>query len=343
MQISIIIPTLNRAKLLERTLQSIFNQEPPGIDFEVIIVDNGSSDDTARICDTSSPWFTHFQYIYDDVPGQLTGRHRGLKESKGELLCYFDDDVILNPRWIKSIAELSEKYPHVEIFGGPSIPEYEVNPPAWLDHFWENTPYGGKVCLPLSLIDLQIKEGMVDPLYVFGLNFSIRRETLLRLRGFHPDCVPSKLQMFQGDGETGLAIKASMNKIKAFQASALSVKHQITHDRLTIQYFEKWSFYNGVCQSFTDLRRNNHLYSLPETDASSQSGFPYFAKCILNRVSGKLKILMSPQLIKEITRRIHTSYQNGYKFHQDAFRSDEKVKNWVLKPDFLDYTLPVAS
>jgi len=206
--ISIIIPTFNRASLLEATLNSIVAQHITTIDYEVIVVDNGSSDNTRAVCDDFRDKIVNFVYAFDAVPGQLTGRHKGLQLAKGDLLSYLDDDVVLGPGWINALSQLSAGNADIAIFGGPSVPQFEIKPPSWIERFWEATPYGGRMCLPLSLIDLERESVVIDPLYIFGLNFSIRKSVLLELAGFNPDCIPSNLQMYQGDGETGLAIKA---------------------------------------------------------------------------------------------------------------------------------------
>ncbi len=86
---SIIIPTRNRAKELLATLQSICKQTTLA-NAEIIIIDNGSTDDTAQIVEdfrTQLPMV----YDYNDIPGLLTGRHRGAEISKGEILCFLDD------------------------------------------------------------------------------------------------------------------------------------------------------------------------------------------------------------------------------------------------------------
>ena len=337
MDISIIIPTLNRVELLETTLKSILQQKQSAAVFEVIVVDNGSTDATRELCEKYNSAFTHFIYSYDAIPGQLTGRHKGLELASGDLLSYLDDDVDLNPEWVYSIFQLSCKHPEINIFGGPSLPKFEVDPPNWLNQFWEATPYGGEMCLPLSLIDLQT-DCLIDPLYVFGLNFSIRTKTLLKLKGFHPDCIPSKLQRYQGDGETGLAIKAGMSSMKALHSSRLTLHHQITAERLTPAYFRKWSFYNGVCQSFTDLRYSNGLYSGRPIDHQRQKGFQQKIRALAKKIRAHL--FSSASHHQKAVDGITEAYHDGYAFHRHAFLHDKKVRDWVLKPDYLDYQLP---
>jgi hypothetical protein len=92
--------------------------------------------------------------------------------------------------------------------GARNLPKFEVEPPAWLESFCDATCDGGRSCGWLSLHDLGESELEIDPNYVWGLNFAIRKRALRDLGGFHPDCVPQELQRFQGEGETGLTMKA---------------------------------------------------------------------------------------------------------------------------------------
>jgi glycosyltransferase involved in cell wall biosynthesis len=336
-EVSIVIPTLNRSHLLETTLTSIFTQQMEAPFFEVIVVDNGSVDATREVCETFSVRYTNFVYCYDKMPGQLTGRHRGLELSSGKILAYLDDDVVLNSSWIANLLTVVRKYPNIAIFGGPSVPAYGSTPPDWVKSFWQKTPYGGAMCLPLSLIDLGPNELEIDPLYVFGLNFAIKRNELIRLKGFHPDCIPSHLQKFQGDGETGLAIKARQCHVKALYSPSLSLSHQIPTERLTVNFFKKWSFYNGVCQSFTDLRASNGKVDVKQVSR---------VWTILKQTVGGIKGVINHVTLNadnRLIKSINDQYLKGYKFHQNAFFSDPIVRDWVLKSDFLNYSLPYAN
>src|SRR4029077_15714003 len=95
----------------------------------------------------------------------------------------------------------------VALVGGPSLPEYEVEPPEWLESLWHYDADGRRTLGALSLIDSGPAIRPEDPIYIWGLNFSIRREVFVKCGGFHPDTVPAPLQRYQGDGETGLSLK----------------------------------------------------------------------------------------------------------------------------------------
>ncbi|MEJ7767500.1 MAG: glycosyltransferase family 2 protein [Chitinophagaceae bacterium] len=343
MELSIVIPTFNRSAFLELTLKSIVEQQIETRSFEVIVIDNGSTDATEIVCKKFRTLIKNFIYHYDDEPGQLTGRHKGTELSCAGIISFIDDDVELNPKWIDSIIAVFDANLSVSIVGGPCLPKYQQYPPSWVKNFWEPTPYGGVMCLPLSLIDIGAESLEIDPLYVFGLNYSIRKDVLLKLGGFHPDCIPKDLQKFQGDGETGLSLKAKSSNIKALYTSAAFLYHQVAADRLTSAYFEKWYYYNGVCQSFTDIRSAFKLNGT-KPDATFNIQKRLYQKVskvneIVKRAVRRKDVNVSPEIVR-MQSIFSIRYKEGYQFHQHHFKTDSRVRDWVLKDDYWNYKIP---
>jgi glucosyl-dolichyl phosphate glucuronosyltransferase len=312
--VSLIIPTRNRAGTLLRTLRSVARGLGGADGVEVIIVDNGSTDATASVCRTlaqefpSHPW----HYYYDSMPGLLTGRHRGAKEARGEILCYLDDDVIIDPSWIGAIKEAFQD-PEVVLVGGPSRALYEIEPPSWVEDLWRRLE-GGRMLDLLSLIDYGTEKRFIEAYYVWGLNFSIRKRTLQECGGFHPDCLPKSLQRFQGDGEGGLSFKIEKQGLKSLYHPDAALTHIIPEERLAIKAFEERAFYQGVCDSYTRIRSEN---SVPLADEQPRPGD-----------AGITVEFMA------------AAYTAGVDFHQREVRNDHALLEWVLKPDYFDYALP---
>jgi glycosyltransferase involved in cell wall biosynthesis len=149
---SFIIPTQNRAATLRQTLSSV-HAIAKDQDVEVLVIDNASTDDTPQVCrEESGKWRQgQFHYHFEPIPGLLSGRHRGAQESRGDILVYLDDDVVMQLDWFSGFLDVFSD-PEVALAGGPSIPIYEIPPPDWLAGLWEAFD-GGKHCGHLSLID----------------------------------------------------------------------------------------------------------------------------------------------------------------------------------------------
>lgn len=364
MSVSIIIPTQNRSDALRRTLFSILELDWPPQAYEILVVDNGSADRTRQVVEEMASRYREraVRYSCEPMPGLLSGRHRGALEAKGDICAYLDDDVRVGRHWLRGLDE-AFRDPHVALAGGPSSPVFESDPPAWLATFYSEDEHG-RHCGFLSLFDDGSRTKEIDPCFVWGLNFAIRRKALFDLGGFHPDSVPKSLQRFQGDGETGLSLKLRRAGLKALYHPEASVQHEVPASRLTIEYFEQRAYFQGVCDSYTQIRTVGAGWKRQRAPSLQRRALKMFfdlcrrphrkSREILGAISRLAflrrwgsgirdrKFLFRDQSteIGAIRSRVDAAYRAGYIWHQDEVHRDPELLKWVLKPDYLDYRLP---
>jgi len=292
-------------------------------------------------------------FYLEPIPGLHSARQRGIIESKGEILVFIDDDILVDPDWLSSIAQsFTDKSVH--LVGGKCLPLYEIEPPKWTKDLWEPIP-DGKMCVAFSLIEQGelIKE--TNPNYVFGVNFSIRKETLLKLGGFHPDTVPKKHQRFQGDGETGLTMKIIKLKLKSIYNPNVKVYHYVSKERMTIRYIQERMFFQGVCDSFTKIRDDYYFSNIHDCNypypplINSKSNFSknifshlnyaYFCRKIKKSYKIFFQIHNRKTVIEKIDllNKIESAYKEGYDFHQKEVKNDPKLYSWVIKQNYFEY------
>ena len=327
---SIIVPTLNRAPLLVKTLEALLPTIDPA-ECEVIVVDNGSRDGTAGLCENVAKRYARIplNYINDCEPGLLTGRHRGAREARGNVLVFIDDDVVVSACWMDALREVFSNS-EVALAGGPSVPRFMAATPEWIGKLWTEIP-GGKHLDALSLIDQGDYVKNCSPLLVFGLNFAIRRDVFVACGGFHPDCIPKSLQRYQGDGETGLALKIEARGLRCIYHPGLRVEHLIPEHRLTTSAFEQRAFYQGVCDSYTRIRSGGDLAQEPGP----------IKKWISQRRQKRERVVMNKAPSAESIQCLMSEARaNGFAFHQHEVRNDPSLLEWVLKTDYFDYRLP---
>lgn len=344
-KLSLIIPTCNRGKNLDQLFASITELNIEKCFIEILLIDNASTDNTKQICFDfiEQHGDLDIRYFYEPVPGLLSGRHLGATEAKTEIFCFLDDDVELNPDWAKSILQILSERQDIDLLTGPNLPKYEVEPPTWLNDFWQTTPYGGKHCGELSLLDLGEQIVEIDAIWVWGLNFIIRRPAYEKLRGFHPDVIPQKIQFLQGDGETGLSIKANEAGMKSLYHYKVMLYHLVPKFRLTPEYFEKRYFYQGIADSYTALRYQNGLYKKKNSLEDSVSLSKKLKRFIKKKYYALVKISSKHSVNYEITNlkaELQKKYEEGYAYHQHHYNTNPLVREWVLKPDYMDYKLP---
>ncbi|MDR2682371.1 MAG: glycosyltransferase family 2 protein [Dysgonamonadaceae bacterium] len=135
--ISIIICTYNREKYLLPLLESIVSQDYPREAYEIILINNNSTDGTEKVCRqfVQSHPEVRFHYFVETQQGLSYARNRGIAESRGDLLLYVDDDATVFPNYLRAYSRFFQTHPETLAAGGPIIPFYEGTPPAWLTHF----------------------------------------------------------------------------------------------------------------------------------------------------------------------------------------------------------------
>jgi glycosyltransferase involved in cell wall biosynthesis len=324
--ISVIIPTRNRANLLPAALQSIIEQNLSVDQFEVLVVDNGSTDHTAEVTAQFAGRLPNLEYFYESQPGLHAGRHRGLNEAHGDVLVYIDDDIRATPSWLEAIAG-NFADPEVAMVGGNNYPDFQGPVPGWLERLWAKPAMGGQGIGYLSILSLPNGRREISPYLVWGCNFSIRKQVVLDAGGFHPDSVPRELIRFRGDGETHVSRYVLENKLRCIYDSRASVYHAVTRERMSFDYFRQRAFNQGVSDSYTRLRNPLTRRLLSDYHA--------IARRFFGKVRRKLRLDMvgDPEL-RKLTMLMREGYQEGFEYHKKMYKEDAEVRAWVHKPDY---------
>lgn len=329
--VSIIVPTRNRADLLQMALQSLQSQTLLVDSFEVIVVDNGSIDNTREICASFENRIPQLRYFYEETPGLHVGRNLGMEMAKSEILVFVDDDIIAEQGWLQAIVNTFND-PNVQLVGGPSLPLYDEAPPEWMEAFWTRTPDGKSSCGSLSLLEYGDKECEIDPTLIWGLNYSIRKKTLIDLGGFHPDSFPWELRRFRGDGETAPSVEAKRRGLKAIYQPGACVHHIIPANRMTVEYFERRAFLQGISYSFIRLRQPHDSKSLDNERNEIDWLLPIR---MLKKGLKKTFAATTYDIYRDKKTRIGQSHEAGRSFHQREVQCDPVLLEWVLRKNYL--------
>ncbi len=162
--ISIIIPTYNRKELLRKCLNSIWNCILPSCGYEVVVVDDGSSDGTLEYLKQESLVRANLVVLSQNNSGPATARNAGAKKAKGDILAFTDDDCVVSAQWLSAIEEgmLSNKYLALE--GPVKSDTYKNISP--LTHIIEHEgPKGFMTC------NLTVKKNVFEQIGGFDENF----------------------------------------------------------------------------------------------------------------------------------------------------------------------------
>lgn len=323
--LSVIIPTRNRADLLAQALSSLTRQTLSPERFEVVVVDNGSTDRTPEVAEKSA--LANLRYVHEPSPGLHVGRHSGMRAARGDLLTFADDDIEALPSWLESIADAFARE-DVAMVGGNNLPLFMQPPPRWLRALWRRrSAEGGRAIPPLSILELPGGARPFSPMRVWGCNFSVRRDVLLAAGGFHPDGMPSELIRFRGDGETHVSRHVLAQGYTCLFHPGATVRHKVTPDRMTFEYFRKRGFNQGISDSYAALR------------GATRGIADGKGRAILRRAAGwASRKLLEPFGTGErrALRELSEGHREGYAFHQKAYQQDAELREWVHRPNYFE-------
>ena len=139
LRISLIIATYNRSRQLLTTLQSVVRQDLPADEWECVVVNNRSTDDTPAAFAAFAAAHPECRLRIVDEPqaGLSHARNRGIAEAQALLLVFIDDDEWIEPQFLRAYADFFEAHPEVSAAGGPIVAEYPEGRPAWLSRYPE--------------------------------------------------------------------------------------------------------------------------------------------------------------------------------------------------------------
>src|SRR5271157_386989 len=178
MGISVAVATHNRAGELRLTLSSLAGMTAGDQDYEILVIDNGSSDQTSEVVHEFLPRFRgRLRYVFENRLGLSHARNRAITEARHDIIGFLDDDVDVEPHWVERISEAFESGDYAAV-GGRAFLAYPVPRPAWLDEVGE--------CL-LTKVDLGAVRRLAQPDELYGLNLCIRREWFDRVGSFRTD------------------------------------------------------------------------------------------------------------------------------------------------------------
>lgn len=241
MFVSVVIATRNRRALLAQTLDALARQTWPSDRFEIVIADNGSTDDTRAVIEraAATPGATSIRYLLVATPGKSHAINAALREARGDLLALTDDDVLPEPNWIERLAAaLTET--NADFAAGRILPRWESSPPAWMS----SALYGVLAVPDNGETRLRIGGGARADVIPIGANMAVRAAVVRHVGGLRPD-----LGKLEGTLRTGEDHEFFLRMLHAgyrgvYEPTAL-VHHWVPDERLERGYFRRWLYQNG--------------------------------------------------------------------------------------------------
>lgn len=256
--VSVVIGTYNRCGMLPRALESVLGQETGGIHYEVIIVDNNSTDRTRQVIESFiERGHANLRYIFEGRQGISYARNTGVESARAPIIAFTDDDVRVADDWVGNIKRAFDEHPEVDYVGGRVLPLWESEPPAWLTpRHWS----------PLALADYgdePVYSDKENPICLVGANLAFRRDAFRKYGPFSLD-----LQRVR-DGIGSMEDHEYLIKVwraggRGLYLPELVVSAEVQAERTTKEYHRRWHTGHG------------HYYAVMREDEFEESSVRLF-------------------------------------------------------------------
>jgi len=240
---SVVVCTRNRAHFLEETLDSVLAQEYPKDRYELIVVDNDSSDGTRSLVEryVTSDRSIPVSYHLERRPGASFARNLGVEIARYEYVAFLDDDTIAAPEWLVGFDTAIREH-EVLAAGGPVEPVLEPGvelPPWWNDvknlfGFDHAHLYPGRRVVTIRW-----------PLWLGACNSVYSKRLLQDYGGFRTDCGPVG-RRYRVAQDVDLNVRLESAGVPIYFVSDAWIKHRVTADRLTRRYIWRRMYCAGV-------------------------------------------------------------------------------------------------
>jgi glycosyltransferase involved in cell wall biosynthesis len=240
--VSVIVPTMNRKRYLQASLESLNHLDYPKSKIEIIVVDGGSTDGTNQMV---SKFFKNTQIIVEKRDGISIARNTGGKNAKGDILAFTDDDCVVDKDWIRNIVT-AFRDDKVGAAGGPNI---LLHPDLFPQKFI-NSP-------TLGIFSLGDKKILVD--FLITANFAIRH-TVFKSIKFDELYGRRKTAIYKWEEDTEICQRLTDAGYKLAYLPLAKVYHNINPSRTGIKYVIPKEFSGGLSHYMVERKHKSKTF-----------------------------------------------------------------------------------
>lgn len=246
--ISIVVCTHNRADLLADLLPTICEQIVSDLAYEVIIVDNNSSDKTPIVGGDFAARFSHTRYLVEPQQGLSHARNRGWQAARGRYVGYIDDDCRVPEGWLAVAADIVQSV-EPTAFGGPYFAFFNQPKPAWFKETYE------------SHVPYSIAQFIDEPDKLHGGNLFVQRDALAIVGGFDPSFGMKGEKIAYGEESMLLErIRQRLPTSTFYYNPALFIYHLVRPEKLAWHRIVRQRFNNG-CAAYQVYHQGSPVQS----------------------------------------------------------------------------------
>lgn len=240
MRFSFITCTYNRADDLSRTLDSLVKQVFDAEKFEILIVNNNSTDHTAKVCEQFIEQYPNLNIrsVVEANQGLSFALNRGIKEAKGEFIIYVDDDETIEDEHLSRLDSYLKENPNIEFVGSAVIPIYAEKEPKWMSPFLQRL-IGGAFAVNKTSIELLSTSSYP------GTGHTIIKRALYDVYGDYNTDLGRKGTGLLGAEDKDFSIRLIRAGVKCYFLPHIPIYHHIPAYKLTDEFFNKLTYSIG--------------------------------------------------------------------------------------------------
>jgi len=232
-RITVAIPTYNRAEFLRQTLAGLARQDYPREQFEVLVIDNNSRDNTRTVVESFAKASPAPRYVLEAKQGLDYARNRAIAEARGAIIVFGDDDILMDPDWLAQMtapfAVDQEPGRQIGAVGGEVIPVFPDGLPPWVSE-WHAPLAFREDAGPLPSKHSPMGANLAFPKWVFE-----------KLGLFHTALDRAAGNYFSG-GDSEMIRRVRAAGLEVWFAPRAAVRHQMPASRTTLRYAARHAF-----------------------------------------------------------------------------------------------------
>ncbi len=234
--LTVLMATRNGAGWIGKSLDSLCALAPPTGGWRLIIVNNGSTDETGQILARYAERLP-LCIVHSTRPGKNAALNLGLAHAEGELIAFTDDDVIVDPQWLVHLAGAAAAEPEYAIFGGAIRPEWPHEPAPWI---LDLVPLGLTYSLTPAL-----QRGACTPSAVWGPNMAVRARVFRAGPRFDESIGPDDSSGYAMGSETSFTRRLAVRGERCFHVPEALVGHIIRPTQMTRDFALRRAYRGG--------------------------------------------------------------------------------------------------
>ncbi len=246
---------------------------PSKLRWEVVVIDNNSSDETAAVVASAAQSFpTPLHYVFEQRQGKSCAMNAGIRAASAPLLAFADDDVRVCERWLASAVEAFETHPEISYVGGPVDPIWEAPCPPWFGATGKIL-WGTLAILDYGSDPFVFEERRRVPL---GANFAIRRSLVDRIGDFDPLLGRNDVETLLGQELPEFFARARAARARGLYVPEMRIEHHVPACRLQPRYFRRWWYGKGISRARLEARHPVTELGVDLRTVSTIAGVPRF-------------------------------------------------------------------